>query len=411
VWCADADGDGFGDPEMCVPGVPGEDPPPGQVPNDDDCDDTSATTFPGAAELDDPTACMKDEDDDGYGDTMPDPRKPDILPGSDCDDLEASTFPGAAPNDDPEACMKDADGDDWGDDMPMSPGVDPGTDCDDDDVFTFPGAAEDENADACMKDEDDDGWGDTQVDPGVDVGSDCYDTNADLNPGDRVLFTSIDNSGDVASVDVMNGDVDVFATNDIGPLNGGYAVISNAVSPIDGTIYGSQNAKQLLVTYNYCSGDTPVELMPHMRSVCGIAFDPQGNLYGVDQGNDEIVTFDAMTGEVLGAVPLTVDGDDVNIAGCGMAYDCVNGRLLVTDGAQSRILSVDAATGEGTVVANIPEGQWSAVSLEYDPVTKRAYTGNGDEIFDVALDGSNDYTPVPMLSESINDLTYGPTCN
>lgn len=80
-WCADDDGDGFGDPMKCSP-----DMMPGTVPNDDDCDDT-----------------------------------------------DPDTFPGSAPNDSADACMTDADGDDWGDDDPK-PGVDKGTDCADDDL-------------------------------------------------------------------------------------------------------------------------------------------------------------------------------------------------------------------------------------------------------------------------------------
>ena len=33
-----------------------------------DCDDTNASVFPGAAEQESPTDCMKDEDEDGWGD-------------------------------------------------------------------------------------------------------------------------------------------------------------------------------------------------------------------------------------------------------------------------------------------------------------------------------------------------------
>jgi hypothetical protein len=83
--------DGFGDPEMCIPSVPGEDPPDGYVPNDGDCDDTDPFTFVGAAELDDPEACMRDEDDDGWGDDAP--GNPDVVPGLDCDDGDSATFP------------------------------------------------------------------------------------------------------------------------------------------------------------------------------------------------------------------------------------------------------------------------------------------------------------------------------
>lgn len=129
LHCMDADGDGFGDPEMCQ-----DAPFPGSVPNDGDCDDGDGFTFPGAAENESDTACMDDADGDGWGSSTPGPG---AEPGTDCDDNSAGTFPGAAPNDSPESCMKDEDDDDYGDDFgggEPPPGVVPGTDCNDGDV-------------------------------------------------------------------------------------------------------------------------------------------------------------------------------------------------------------------------------------------------------------------------------------
>jgi hypothetical protein len=57
----------------------------------DDCDDTSgaaSVTFPGAAQLDSPMgACMKDADDDGYGDDSP--AAGGVTAGCDEDDTDA----------------------------------------------------------------------------------------------------------------------------------------------------------------------------------------------------------------------------------------------------------------------------------------------------------------------------------
>ncbi len=82
LWCFDGDLDQYGDPEDCV-----LDPvaPAGYVGNDADCDDSSDVVFPGSAPLDDPLACMKDSDNDGYGDDAP---SAGITAGSDCDDIE-----------------------------------------------------------------------------------------------------------------------------------------------------------------------------------------------------------------------------------------------------------------------------------------------------------------------------------
>ena len=235
--CVDADGDGFGDPEQCTDVPEGGTPPPGTVPNDDDCDDASANTFPGAAANDSMTACMKDEDDDDWGDVEPPGAGgggggDGVIPGTDCDDGSADTFPGAAPNDSMTACMKDSDGDDWGDINPPGggggggggavPGTDcddanmnawaacgtcadsdgdgwftgcdsfpadfPKADCDDSDPKTFPGAAPNDDAAACMTDADDDDWGDdSPTNPDAVPGTDCDDMSGSTFPGAAAL--------------------------------------------------------------------------------------------------------------------------------------------------------------------------------------------------------------------------------
>ena len=78
----DFDNDGWGDPVAPVGGVAGsdcDDTDDSLEKNDDkdgdsfgtcddDCDDTDDGVFPGAAELESPTDCMRDRDQDGYGD-------------------------------------------------------------------------------------------------------------------------------------------------------------------------------------------------------------------------------------------------------------------------------------------------------------------------------------------------------
>jgi len=51
---------------------------------DGDCDDQDQSMYPGAAELDSTTACLRDADDDGYGDITA------FNAGSDCDDQDAA---------------------------------------------------------------------------------------------------------------------------------------------------------------------------------------------------------------------------------------------------------------------------------------------------------------------------------
>lgn len=103
VFYADEDGDGFGDPDStivaCVVAS-------GYVSDASDCDDRSAQTFPGAAELDSTTDCMADEDQDGYGEQSADAG---VTAGTDCDDGSEFVSPGEV-----ESCDKidnDCDGD------------------------------------------------------------------------------------------------------------------------------------------------------------------------------------------------------------------------------------------------------------------------------------------------------------
>jgi hypothetical protein len=164
----------------------------------DDCADSDPATFPGAAQTDSAVLCMKDLDDDGYGDTTP---PAGVTPGSDCDDKTAAgafTFPGAAQNESPVLCMKDVDNDGFGDATSVSPIVH-GTDCSDTDAATHPGAAElcdgDDNAcagsiPAIEKDTDGDHyvkcspWADPQGNNGgILGGGDCDETDVDTFPG------------------------------------------------------------------------------------------------------------------------------------------------------------------------------------------------------------------------------------
>ncbi len=180
TFCTDADMDGFGDPDDCEMVPAGEDPPPGTVPEGQatDCNDGDPNTFPGAAENDDPNACMTDADDDGWGDAMP--TAPGAVPGTDCDDDDELVF----------ACelwCEDMDLDGYGNPLvcvTLQPGEDPppgyvqdGTDCLDTDPNAFPGAAELDDPNACMLDADEDGWGDDEPPEGVAQGRDCDDAD------------------------------------------------------------------------------------------------------------------------------------------------------------------------------------------------------------------------------------------
>ncbi|RME20774.1 MAG: hypothetical protein D6798_19710 [Deltaproteobacteria bacterium] len=179
----DADGDGYGDSAVEGDVTPGT-----------DCVDSNADIYPGSAELDSTTACMSDADGDGYGDIQ---VPAGATPGTDCDDQSDITYPGAAWRDSTTACMTDLDGDGYGAANPP-PLVEPGTDCADDDALTFLGAAEIEDPAACMTDHDDDGWGSSLPAAGVTAGTDCDDLDDAIAPDRAEVCNGLDDDCDGA---------------------------------------------------------------------------------------------------------------------------------------------------------------------------------------------------------------------
>jgi len=134
TWYLDGDGDGFGTVGTAVVACA---PTTGQVAAWGDCDDSRDDTYPGAAWGDSGFDCMRDADEDGYGDR--DATSP-VVPGTDCADDDDARHPAA--------------------DEVFYDGID--QDCDD---------GSDYDADEDGYDSEDHG------------GTDCYDDNAEARPG------------------------------------------------------------------------------------------------------------------------------------------------------------------------------------------------------------------------------------
>ncbi len=145
------------------------------------CDAYTTRTGPDCndADVDNQTSCSTCVDGDGDS-TFAGCDAYTTRTGPDCRDGDALTFPGAAPNDSAAACMRDADDDDYGDTSAPSGAV-AGTDCDDSDVDISPGAAENETGLGCVADADDDGYASTTAPAGGAAGTDCDDDDVDNN--------------------------------------------------------------------------------------------------------------------------------------------------------------------------------------------------------------------------------------
>ena len=193
TWYADADGDGYGDPDSEL--VTCEEDPEGYVQDATDCDDTTADAHPGHEELCDEldndcdgivdedvsTTYYADTDGDGYGDSSTTTEACGLPTGysdnaQDCDDTNADINPGQ-----PELCN----------------GVD--DDCD--------GFVDEDDATDSLTwyaDADGDGYGDpydviescAQPSGYVSDNTDCDDTTALANPGATEFCDGIDNDCD-----------------------------------------------------------------------------------------------------------------------------------------------------------------------------------------------------------------------
>jgi hypothetical protein len=236
-WHLDADGDGFGSPDVVAVACDGG---PGTVASGDDCDDTSPDIYPGAVEIPYDGA---DQSCDGADVADADLDGFDAIGagGTDCNDADPGVFVGAAEiadgrdNDcdgavDEGTGWSDEDGDGY---------AEVGGDCDDTDAAIGPLAAEscdgvDEDCDG-KADEgtgcaDDDGDGFTEVD------GDCDDANADVSPDAEEDFANgrDDDCDGVTDAGTADRDGDGYAAeagdcNDLDP-----AVFPGAVEREDG---------------------------------------------------------------------------------------------------------------------------------------------------------------------------------
>lgn len=218
----DSDGDGYGDST----------PSNTAVTAGTDCDDSDNSVSPAATETpsdgfdqncDGAEDCFQDIDGDGYGSetvvsgfNMSCEDLGEAPVGGDCDDSSSDIFPGAAENDSTTFCMKDSDEDGYGDAYVVGSGVYGGNDCNDDDPQTYLGATEivadevDQDCDQseiCYVDNDGDGFGSESTVPSSDMdcsdageatnATDCDDSSGDINPdAEEILADGIDQDCD-----------------------------------------------------------------------------------------------------------------------------------------------------------------------------------------------------------------------
>ena len=257
VWYADADADGYGDPDAPEVACDGSG---GLVAIAEDCDDSNSGIHPDALEVcngfdddcdgeadvdaDDATTFYADDDEDGYGDPDDTTDACDVPSGhtsdaTDCDDRNSTIHPdadetcdgvdqdcdGTADEDATDAATwyADDDGDGYGDpadtteacDAPTGT-VDNGDDCDDSDASVSPDTT-------WYSDGDSDGYGDPddtteaceQPDDHVADDTDCNDGNDTVSPGATESCNDVDDDCD-GDVDEDASDATTFYADDDG---------------------------------------------------------------------------------------------------------------------------------------------------------------------------------------------------
>jgi len=426
TWYEDADDDDYGNPAVdddeCYQ-------PAGYVLDNTDCDDTDPDAWPGASEVvvdgvdqdcDGGDTCYEDLDGDSYGTTNTVLSTDLICTGSgesivstDCDDTVASTYPGAAEvvadgvdNDcsNGDTCYEDNDGDSYGTgstvvsidlDCTDSGESSVSTDCDDTEITTYPGATElvadgvDQDCadgDTCYQDSDGDSYGSTTTVVSSDlvctdsgestVDTDCDDSVASTYPGaTEVVADGVDQ-------DCANGDT-CYEDND----GDSYGTLSTVVSTdLDCTdsgesIYSSDCDDAVASTYPGASEVVADGVDQDCDNGDTCYDDGDGDGYGTstttlssdtdcsDSGESSVSTDcdDSLSSVYPGASEVVADGVD---------QDCANGDTCYEDndgdgyGTVSTVVSSDldcSDSGESAVSTDCDDSKSSTNpgALEY----------------------------------------------
>ncbi|MBM4391579.1 MAG: hypothetical protein FJ090_10700 [Deltaproteobacteria bacterium] len=211
-------------------------------------------------------------------------------------------------------------------------------------------------------------------------------------------------SFDAESLAAYEIDLDQGAARQLALLSGASDPMANLNSSAfreDGLAFVSASGVGELWLVDPCTGAAEVVGATGRGDVCGIAFGPGGELFGLDRTSDELVRFDQSTGAAATVGPLGID-----IELCGLAYDCVDEELFGVDSATRQLFAIDNHTGAATrlVPTTVP---FQSVGLEYDPADRSFLASTGTELWRVVA-RTGESTRMSALPDGTtwDDLAY-----
>ena len=341
-----------------------------------DCDDSNAQVYPGAAFNESTTACMQDNDGDGYGDSTP--TNSLVQSGLDCDDSDFNIKPTALElcdgvdnncnnqiDDNPvngTLYYIDADGDGFGSSTTIQSctavsGTSTETgDCDDLDPFAYPGIATLDSTTTCMRDVDGDGYGDSMPsNTSVTAGQDCDDMQININPSaSEVPGDGIDQNCDSYEDCYMDYDLDGYGSSSTTSSTSmtcvGLAISANNDDCDDDqgqTFPGAAENDSATACMQDLDGDG-----------YGWMFAPSGGVGGNDCDDDDPAVY-------LGAT---------EIPGDGISQDCDNTEICYVDsdgdgyGSSDVVVSNDIDCNDAGESNNMADCDDSSVDISPDAI-------------------------------------------
>jgi DNA-binding beta-propeller fold protein YncE len=225
----------------------------------------------------------------------------------------------------------------------------------------------------------------------------------------------------VYSVSTVDASLDTMAPLDTLLL--AFDVIS-ATLRNDATVFGNNTANDRIYEIDYqlvCLGQvtlgtvTPAMFSHNVDSLCGISFGANAQMYGIDPATDTLVAIDEQTGVAGATLPLTLAGEPLDVASCGMAWDCVNERLILANGLDGNIYAVETASGDATLLADTDLVS-DPTGIEHDPATGNAWVASDDTLSEVLLDGSNTVNTIGVFDDGlgtqvVSNLAWLPECD